>query len=76
MADYDLIAIIDYRLLGNRAHGKYETLWWINDRGETVDTHSAEIGNTECSALKFFRLHPLIAGTAGQILRHLAEFAQ
>src|SRR5437016_583575 len=52
MADYDLIAIIDYRLLGNRAHCEDKTLWWINDCGETVDPHSAEIGNSERSALK------------------------
>src|SRR5437868_4083705 len=76
MADYDLIAIIDHRLLGNRAHCEDETLWWINDCGETVDPHSAEIGNSERSALKFFRLHPLVAGSAGQIFRHLAEFTQ
>ena len=28
------------------------------------------------AALKFFRLHSLVAGATGQVFRHLADFAQ
>jgi len=43
MADHDLIAIIDYRHLGNPANGENEPLRRIYDGGKTVDAHAAQI---------------------------------
>src|SRR5262249_2049857 len=57
----------------NPAYGEDETLRRINDGGKTVDAHTAEIRDGETPALKFFRLHPLVAGAAGQIFRELAN---
>ena len=37
---------------------------------------AAEIRNGEAPALKFFRLHPLVARAVGEIFRRLADFAQ
>ena len=76
MADDDLVAIIEYWHFRDPADCKNETLWRIDDGGKTVDPHAAEIRDGERAALKFFRLHSLVARAMGQILHLLANLTQ
>ena len=43
LADDDLVAIINHRNFRDLANGENESLRRIDDRGETVDAHAAEI---------------------------------
>src|SRR6266487_6373878 len=76
MADDDLVAIIEYWHFRDPADCKNETLRRIDDGGKTVDPHAAEIRDGKCAALKFFRLHSLVARAVSQILREFADFAE
>src|SRR5205823_8511607 len=76
MTDDDLIAVIDDRHLVDFSDSENKALWRINDGGKAVDPHAAEIRDGEAPALKFLRLHPLVAGAAGQIFRQLTDFPE
>ena len=65
VADHDLVAIINHRDFHDFANGENEALRWIDDSRETVDPHAAEILDGERAALKFFRLHSLVARAIG-----------
>src|ERR1700736_1894251 len=76
MTNNDLIAFIDDWHLADLADSKNEALWWINDGGKTVNSHSAEVRHRKTSSLKLFRLHSFVAHAAGQVLRQLADLPQ
>src|SRR5437870_13283229 len=76
MADNDLVAIVDHLNCCDPADRENESLRRINDSGKTVDAHATKIRNGECAALKFFRLHPLVACAMRQILGQFADLTQ
>src|SRR5260370_23351308 len=76
MAYDDLIAIIDYWNFRNLANREDKTLRRIDDGGEAVNAHAAKIGDSERAALKFFRLHSLVARAMREIFHQLADLPQ
>ena len=76
MTGDDLVGGIDDWNFRDLAHSKDETLRWIDNGRKTVDAHAAKIRDGECAALKFLRLHPLVARAAGQVFYQLANFTE
>ena len=74
--DNNLVAVIDYRLLPDRADRKNKTLRRIDDREKTIDAVAAKIGNRERPTLKLLRFHPLVARAMREILHRFTDFAQ
>src|SRR3954462_13126894 len=76
LADEHVVAIIDDRRFADAADSENKSLWRINDRTEGVDAEAAEIRNGEIAALKFLRLHPLVACAMRKVFDRFADFAQ